>query len=188
MEILENSLKSIINLSDSEWNNFKNCFSLERLSKGEHFALEGRKESNIGFIIDGVLRAYYRTSDGIEYNKTFFTKNDFFGAYAALVTGQNNKINIQALTEVTFLKANYKAITDLFEQNRGIETLARKIAELFYISKENREIELALLQADARYSIFKKQYPNLENLIPQYHVASYLGITPTQLSRIRVKK
>jgi hypothetical protein len=54
--------------------------------------------------------------------------------------------------------------------------------------KERREIELVLLQADERYKIFKQEYPNLENLIPQYHIASYLGVTPTQLSRIRAKK
>jgi hypothetical protein len=58
-------------------------------------------------------------------------------------------------------------------------------AESFFLHKEKREIELVLLRADERYRIFKEEYPTLENLISQYHVASYLGITPTQLSRIR---
>ena len=53
---------------------------------------------------------------------------------------------------------------------------------------EKREVEIVLLEANKRYAIFKKEYPQLEQLIPQYHIASYLGITPTQLSRIRAQK
>lgn len=55
------------------------------------------------------------------------------------------------------------------------------------MQKEQREIEIVLLDADERYHIFQKQFSGLENRIPQYHIASYLGITPTQLSRIRRK-
>jgi CRP-like cAMP-binding protein len=52
---------------------------------------------------------------------------------------------------------------------------------------EKKEIEMALLDADKRYSIFRDEYPGIELEIPKYHVASYLGISPTQLSRIRKK-
>jgi CRP-like cAMP-binding protein len=76
----------------------------------------------------------------------------------------------------------------LYDQFEGLERIARKLAENYFMVKEQREIELVLLDASQRYRLFQQEYPGLENRIPQYHIASYLGITPTQLSRIRAKK
>ncbi|HEX8576259.1 MAG TPA: Crp/Fnr family transcriptional regulator [Flavobacterium sp.] len=188
MKELKLYLDRILPLSHDEWQSFSSLFSEATLEKGEYFSIEERTETKMGFLLKGVVRAFYRNQNGIEYNKTFFTDNEFFGPYAALVTHQINHINIQALTDCTILTASYSKITDLFSSYRKVETLARLIAEQFYIEKEKREIELVLLQANERYTLFKKEYPTIENLIPQYHIASYLGITPTQLSRIRSKK
>jgi CRP-like cAMP-binding protein len=188
LESLKLYLDQILPIADEEWQSFSSLFSEERLEKGEDFSMSNRVETKIGFLLNGVVRAFYRNSNGIEYNKTFFTDPSFFGAYAALVTKQTNHIHIQALTDCRILTAHYSQITQLFRPYRNIETLARLIAEQFYIAKEKREIGIVLLQADERYRLFKEEYPNIENLIPQYHIASYLGITPTQLSRIRAKK
>jgi hypothetical protein len=84
--------------------------------------------------------------------------------------------------------AEYQKITALFEQYRKVERLARILAEQFFVRKEKREIELVTLEAKDRYAIFQKEHPQLEQLIPQYHIASYLGVSPTQLSRIRGRK
>lgn len=188
MDNLKTYLNRILLFNDEEWMDFSYLFKYNKLKKGDFFATEGKPEKKIGFLQNGVIRAFYRNTEGIEYNKTFFTNNEFFGAYASVVTGMPNKIYLQALTDCDFLEADYNEIKKLFVKHRKIETLSRLIAEMFYIEKEKREIELVLLQADERYKIFKKEYPNIENLIPQYHIASYLGITPTQLSRIRAKK
>jgi hypothetical protein len=77
---------------------------------------------------------------------------------------------------------------NLYNTFPALERFARKLAESYFVLKEKREIELVLLEAGERYLIFQKEFPGLENRIPQYHIASYLGITPTQLSRIRAKK
>ena len=68
-----------------------------------------------------------------------------------------------------------------------MEKVARRLAELYFVNKEQREIEIVLWNADERYIIFQRDYPQLEQIIPQYQIAFYLGITPTQLSRIRRK-
>lgn len=181
-------LEQFISLCERDWMAFSRLFSEAVLKKGDYFAVEGRTEHQAGFLKNGVLRAFFRNRDGLEYNKTFFTKDEFFGPYASLVTRQPNQINIQALTDCQILVADYPSVCALFEEHRQIESLARLIAERFFVLKEQREVELVLLQADERYRIFREEHPNLENLIPQYHIASYLGITPTQLSRIRTKK
>lgn len=188
MNELKEYLDNIFPLQADEWESFSRHFIEEKLVKDDYFALAGRTESKIGFLKKGVVRAFYKNRDGLEYNKTFFTDNEFLGAYTSLVTGNSNHINMQALTDCVILTANYSNITSLFKDFRNIETLARKISENLYVYKEKREIELVLLQAGERYEIFKKEYPELINQIPQYQIASYLGITPTQLSRIRAKK
>lgn len=188
MKELKNYIDQITKLDNEAWVAFGDLFSELSITKGEYFAVENKTETRIGFLLTGIVRAFYRNHEGIEYNKTFFTDNQFLGAYASLVTQQPNRINIQALTDCTLLIADYSQITKLFATHRAIETLARLLAEQFYIEKEKREIEIVLLQADERYKLFREEYPGLDNLIPQYHIASYLGITPTQLSRIRAKK
>ena len=155
--------------------------------KGDHFIKEGQVAREIGFLTNGVIRAYYRNSEGTEYNKHFFTGPCFVGGYASLITGTPNQINQQALTDCELLVANFKQFTALYSSHRDIENAARILAERFFVQKEQREIEIVLLDAEKRYQIFQQEYPGLENLIAQYHIASYLGVTPTQLSRIRRK-
>ena len=103
------------------------------------------------------------------------------------MTKQTNKIAQQALTDCKLLVANFSEIEALYDQYHEIERLGRKIAEVYFLEKEQKEIEMALLDADKRYLILRENFPKLENIIPQYQIASYLGISRTQLSRIRKK-
>lgn len=188
MEELKLYLEPLIVLNERSWAAFSRLFSEAKIKKGDYFACEGRVENQVGFLKKGVIRAFFRNREGVEYNKTFFTPKEFFAPYASLVTRQPNLINIQALTDCEILVADYPSVCALYEEYRQIESLSRILAENFFVAKEKREIELVLLQADERYRIFREEHPGLESLIPQYHIASYLGITPTQLSRIRTKK
>jgi hypothetical protein len=81
----------------------------------------------------------------------------------------------------------YDELERLSDNNYELERLRRRIAERFFVSNEKKQLKMALLDAADRYLIFKEEYPGLEDLIPQYHVATYFGVSPTQLSRIRQK-
>jgi len=107
------------------------------------------------------------------------------GSYAALISKEKNKLPQQALTDCTIWRAPFAEIERFSEGNYEIERLRRKISEQYFLGNEKKQIEFALLDAKERYLIFKAEYPGVEDLIPQYHIASYLGISPTQLSRIR---
>lgn len=78
--------------------------------------------------------------------------------------------------------------TDVYEAHPMVERLNQMIAEGFFVKKEHREMSLVMNDASERYALFRQEYPDIENQVAQYHVASYLGITPTQLSRIRAKR
>tara|TARA_R110002126_G_scaffold22865_1_gene81057 strand:- start:9115 stop:9690 length:576 start_codon:yes stop_codon:yes gene_type:complete len=184
---LYNFLNAISPIQESTWNEIKNLFTEHSLKKGEFFLKEGEVAKNFGFLRQGIVRAFYRNNEGVEYNKHFFTKNNMIGGYSSLVTQLPNTINQQALTDCDLLIGNYRKLTDLLDKHQDLERLLRKIAEHYFVDKEKREVEIVLLEANKRYAIFQREYPQLEQLIPQYHIASYLGITPTQLSRIRAK-
>ncbi|WP_405610292.1 Crp/Fnr family transcriptional regulator [Polaribacter sp. Asnod1-A03] len=187
MKDLYNFLNTISPIQENTWNEIKNLFTEHSLKKGEFFLKEGEVAKNFGFLKQGVVRAFYRNNEGVEYNKHFFTKNNMIGGYSSLVTQLPNTINQQALTDCDLLIGNYRKLTDLLDKHQDLERLLRKIAENYFVDKEKREVEIVLLEANKRYAIFQKEHPQLEQLIPQYHIASYLGITPTQLSRIRTK-
>jgi len=157
------------------------------LKKNDYFVKEGAVSREIGILTKGIVRSFYVTEDGKEYNKTLFTAPSIIGSYVSLITGQPNRLPQQALTDCMVTKIPLRTIEKLSEEHIEIERLRRKIAEHFFVLKEKRELEMALLQAEERYLIFRKEFPEAEQLIPQYHIASYLGISATQLSRIRKK-
>lgn len=187
MKDLYNFLNTISPIQENTWNEVKKVFTDHSLKKGEFFLKEGEVAKKFGFLKQGVVRAFYRNNEGVEYNKHFFTKNNMIGGYSSLVTQLPSSINQQALTDCDLLVGNHRKLTDLLDKHQDLERLLRKIAEHYFVDKEKREVEIVLLEANKRYAIFQTEYPQLEQLIPQYHIASYLGITPTQLSRIRAK-
>jgi CRP-like cAMP-binding protein len=174
-------------LSDKVLSLMSEFFVFEELKKGEYFIRKGQYAKEIAFLESGIVRAYYINSNGKEYNKHFFSAPSMIGSYGSLITKQKNEVAQQALTDCKIWKAPFYKIEKLSEGNFEIERLRRIIAENFFLRYEKKEIEMALLDADKRYSIFRDEYPGIELEIPQYHVASYLGISPTQLSRIRKK-
>ena len=186
--MLRETLIYLLHFDSESMEQLMNCFSQKTLKKGTSFAKKGEYSKQIGFVLSGVLRAYYSNLKGEEYNKTFFTQRHFVGAYSSLITEEPNLIDIDCLTDCTLLVASYQDIRNLYDYFPKIERLARILAEQFFVRKEKREIELVTLEAKDRYAIFQEEHPQLEQLIPQYHIASYLGVSPTQLSRIRAQR
>ncbi|MFT6337521.1 MAG: CRP-like cAMP-binding protein [Halioglobus sp.] len=160
-------------------------FTPEILEEEVFFAEEGKYAREIGFLEKGIMRAYFVNSEGKEYNKQFFVGPTLIGAYTSLLTKQKNKIAQKTLTECKIWKAPFHKIELLYSKHHDFERLGRKIAEHYFFEKEKKEIEMALLDAEKRYLIMREDFPGLEMQIPQYHIASYLGISATQLSRVR---
>ena len=187
MTDLKNYIDSFHTLSPETWNDIKILFTEKKLLPNDYFIQDNQTAKQIAFLQSGLVRAFYRNSDGKEYNKHFFQFPSFIGGYSSLITGNVNKINQQALTKCTILVADYAKFSALYTKHLDLEIAARKLAERYFVAKEDREIDLVLLDADKRYLLLQKEFPQLEQLTTQYHIASYLGISATQLSRIRKK-
>jgi CRP-like cAMP-binding protein len=172
-------------LSADAWRAVAPLFGQKQLRKHEYFAEAGPVADTFAFMSEGLVRVFYRSANGTEYNKHFFTAPVTIGAYSSLVTGRPNLIYQQAMSDCTIWVANYAQFNACCDKYPDLERVARRNAELYFAQKEQREVDIVLLDAGQRYEQFQREYGHLEQLIPQYHIASYLGITPTQLSRIR---
>lgn len=185
MQALKDYINSISPIGEATAKELESLFIYKTLSKNDIFIESGRVAKKIAFLEKGIIRAYYRSKEGQEYNKHFFIPPCFIGGYSSLISGHPNQIIQQALTDCDIWEVDFFRLVRLYDNHPDLERMARMLAEQFFVQKEQREVELVLLNADERYAIFKKNFPELEQQIPQYHIASYLGITPTQLSRIR---
>lgn len=180
-------LRSLINLPEDETIKATNLFKIYTLEQGDFFVCAGDMPKTIGFVISGILRLYYVDRDGNEYTKSFCAENSFVAAYSALLLQQPSRLFIQALEDTKLLIADYSAYRVLSENHVCWQALNCKIAEILFIKKEKRESALLLDNAKIRYLSFQEEYPGLETRIRQHHIASYLGITPVTLSRIRAQ-
>ncbi len=187
MEFLKQYFNSISPLSEDTWKEVSLLFKHQSLSANEFFVEERKYAKQIAFLEKGIVRAFFTNSEAKEYNKQFFVSPSLIGAYTSLLKKERNLIPQQALTECVIWVADFSELEKLFIKFHDLERLGRKIAEFYFLEKEKKELEMALMDATERYLLFREQYPTLEQLIPQYHIASYLSISPTQLSRLRNK-
>ncbi|BDD12354.1 cAMP-binding protein (plasmid) [Fulvitalea axinellae] len=160
-----------------------NLHSDLRLLKGEYFVKAGRQNFMIGQVIKGVLRGYTPNDEGEEVVTHFFKEGDLVsGNYIPNIPAT---MSVQALEDCQLSVANYKDVMSCFNQD---SYLTRVILGHFQkLNEQNHARVMALIDGNAltKYKWFLKEYPGLINRIPHYHIANFLGITPTQLSRTK---
>ena len=133
----------------------------------------------------GIVRSYIVGSEGKEHTKILYTKNNFFAPLTALIKNKPSLYSFDCLTDCDILVGNYTDLLALTNSDIEFSVLYSKILEEMYIRTDNKIHDLSILNATERFIKLKKEKPTIENLIKQYHIASYLNITPTQLSRIK---
>lgn len=185
LQILYQELLKYSEIPIEEFEKFKSITEIYHLEKGQFFLQAGEKPDKFGFVVAGVLRLFYTTIEGNEYNKSFCVEGDFVASYSALLQNKESKLSINVLEKATLIIAHYNDYLKLTNQHLCWQILSRKLAEDLFIKKEQKESQFLLDSAEERYYNFLQEYSNLESRIKQYHVASYLGITPVALSRIR---
>jgi CRP-like cAMP-binding protein len=182
---LRNSMEKIYPLTNVCWSDIEHLIYIKQLNKSDYFSEVGQFKKDLGFVFEGALRMYLQNENGEEWNKHFLQKNDF--VIASITPGKKSIINIQALTETTLLCLPYNDFEEILKKYYGKETFIQKLVFSLLEQKQEREIRLRSSEAMDNYLAFRQIFPGLENIIQHYHIASYLGITPTQLSRIRKK-
>lgn len=182
---LRTTVNQWVTLTDRQWETLVAIFRVRKIAEQTHLLLPGDYVYELLFVCSGLLRFYYLSEDGIESNKAFIAENTFAGPLAASVLDLPVIYGIQALEPTTLLVADYADFVALFDEHPLFDRLGRKLAEWLLVRKELRMRNLLQQQAKDRYLAFNRQFPELAERVPQYHVASYLGITEVSLSRLK---
>jgi len=188
LDEIKNVLLKLTGIADKDLSVMDKLCTLKHYSKNDFFLRSGTTPVYSGFIVKGAFREYYTDNNGREFNKAFGFKGDFTGSYYDLALGNPSTASIRALTESSVLVIRYTEYQKLLATDPFWLKVAYTLAHNLLLKKFEKEFQLLTLSAAERYSLLKKQHPDLEQLVPAYHIASYLGITPISLSRIRAQK
>ena len=155
------------------------------LKKGETIAKVGEIPKDIYLLKEGVVRSFYTDEKGKDYIRHIFTSYRTTGALGALILDKPSRLSYDCLSDCELYAINFKDFKNLTKKDKELSCLYSSVLEIIFLILESKIHDLSVLNATERYLKLKKQIPDIENLIPQYHIASYLNITPVQLSRIR---
>ena len=155
----------------------------ELIKHKDFFLKYGRPCTKIGKLSKGVMRGFVHDNDGGELTTHFYLEGDMIiGSY---IPNVNTSMTIQALTDCEISVANYSEVMSQVNKNQEITIIITREFEKLNKQLQSRLVSLLNLNASEKYNLFLENYPGLLNRIPHYYIAQYLGITPTQLSRIR---
>ena len=180
-------INSFGNVSDDMLIELKKISIYRKIESNQQIVKLNEVPTKLYILLSGVIRCYLSSESGKDYNKSFYLPISFLGSLTALIKSKPSLFVFETLSACEVYEVDYKKFMDLCKENSGINTLYSKVLEAVYMKYENRLMDLIALDAKGRYVELRKQVPMVETLIPQYHIASYLGITPVQLSRIRKK-
>ena len=157
----------------------------KNLKAHEYFIRAGEIPKSFAFVISGLFRYVYITPKGNEFTKGVIMEHDFISSYSAMISHTASHFFIEAMEEAEILTIPYQKWLTLQEMDIFWTKFLLKSIEKGFSKKEKRERDLLLLNAETRYKDFLKEYPGIDKRINQTIIASYLGIQPESLSRIR---
>jgi len=182
-EIL-NSIKKITDLSNAEIGLILNKFETKIIKKKTILLAADEIAKEIYFVVRGCLRLYY-VKDGVDISAYFFTEGMFAGAYDSFISKQPSRHYIETLENSELLSINFMNFSKLFDEFPKMNEFVRKILEDRFISLHKLFTSQILDSPEERYLNLLKDNPDLVNRVPQHYIATFLGITPVSLSRIR---
>jgi len=183
---LKEKFESYSSITEYSWSLIESIISFQTLKKDETLLRNGQIAKNLHFICKGALRAYVTDYDGNMYNKNIFLENDFAGSTVSCLLGTPSNFTLEALEETILISFDYKKYRHFVDENIDLKNFYIAYLENnWVIEKEQREISLVMENASERYLKLLSEHPDIDQRIQQLHIAAHLGITPTQLSRIR---
>jgi len=153
--------------------------------KGDDLLRIGQVPKKVAFVSKGLFSQHYTTDEGDTVIKYFFPEGRIAGSIPAILTRSESLFTITALEDSTVLEYDFHEFKKLVSKHRDIAAFyIRYMEQHWIIEKEPYEISLRHDSAKTRYDDFLVKYPQLVKRLKKHHIAAYLGITPTQLSRI----
>lgn len=174
-----------ISLTDQEAEIFLSNFEAKSFKKNDFIGKQGDIPRVQNFIISGGARMYLIDDKGDEHTIQFGVENWWLGDLGNFITQTPADYNIQCFEATQVLQLSYTNLQKLYGTIPKLERFYRIIIQNAYVSAQRRIVNKTRLSATERYLDFRNKYPHLEQRVPQYMIASYLGITKEFLSKLR---
>ncbi len=179
-------IRSFITLAPAEEDLIRQWFVAEELPKGGFFLRAGEASRKIGFVLQGVFHNF-RSRDGQEHTFYFGREQEFIGDYSSFLPARPAAHAIQALEPARLLTISYDNLQRLYREVREGERFGRLVAEYLFVDVLRQLTSFYEETPEERYARFVRTYPDLQQRVPQYYIASYVGVKPQSLSRIRAR-
>ncbi len=180
MQVIEKSIT--LNLNEKEL--IQELFKEKKYEKADFFLAEGETCKQVGFITKGIMR-YYINDDGEDKTYGFSQENDFVCNYESFVPQTPSNQIIQALENCELFVISYNDLQQFYTKVKGGERFGRLVIEQVFIQTLKERNSFYTDAPELRYENFIKEHPDLQQRLSQYHIASYVGVKPQSLSRIR---
>lgn len=187
MQNLISNIKNSISLSSEAEKYIYSIAKEKSLSKGEILIREGETVNKTFFVIHGSLRSYCIDKGGKEHTLQFAIKDWWISDFIAIYNHEPASLTVECITDSVVIEFSAQKLNEIYIQFPEFEPFQRKNLERHVVSLHKRILNQLQLTALERYNLFLEQYPNIEQHVPNYHIASYLGITQQSLSRVRAE-
>lgn len=187
MQIIKSYLDQLINISNEEFEELLTKTYLKEFERNEVLSYAEKIPENGFIIMEGGVRLILVDLKGNEKTFQFIFENQIVGDYQNMIRKKKSIFSIQAIEKTQVLVIPFSTIEWAFENFKEGAKLGRILAEQTFFQFENRIIDLYLRSPKERYDNLSTLYPNIHNRVPQHMIASYLGITPIHLSRLKKK-
>ncbi len=186
LQLFEYMLQKVA-ITEADFDLIKSKFNLKHIQKKEYFLKEGSKNFSQGFVVSGALRVYYTDQKALEHVLYFAFSDWWVGDLSAFHFNDAATLNVQALEDSYVLEINIDDLEWLFEQVPALERLFRIMAQRTLAVLQKRLFMTVSAHAEERYNELLQRHPGIEQLVAQHQIASYLGILPESLSRMKKK-
>lgn len=182
--LLENIQRYVI-LNQKEQKKVLDIISYRKLLKNQYIVQQGNICRYDSFVVKGCSRTFYVDDEGREHIVMFATENWWTGDFGSFITQKPAYFNVQCLENTDLIQFSHEQLEELFIEVPKMERFFRLIIQEAYVALERRIIRNVSLPAKERYLKFIERHPEIDQRVPQYMIASYLGITKEFLSKIR---
>lgn len=171
-------------MTENDWQIFSSKLIRKELPKKHLLLKTGQTEKYLSFVENGIIRFYIPKEEN-DLTFTFIFDNGFVSAYDSFLTRQPSTYNVETLTQTIIWQLSFDDLQIIYNETEIGSTIGRKSAEDLFLKKSKRELSLLTQTAEQRYLNLFTEQPHLLQFIPLKYIASYIGITPQALSRIR---
>lgn len=186
IDILPQYLRNFATFTDEDIVESRPFWKPRKISKGDFFNMQSMVCTDLGLIVKGIFRIYYRDPETEEEkNLFFFSESQFVVSFRSFISQNPCWYFIEAMEDSEVIFISYQDLNSLYDSNKNWARFGRILAEIFFAYAQSRTEEFIFFSHEKRFLKLLEEHPNIIERIPAYHISSFLGITNPSLSRIR---